>query len=591
LFHRYCDYWQSAWQNARIPNGLCHRFDQPSEETTQVQKTVRRQVVTLELSGFHALETVRTTSDHQSRRSSRLAALVPKGGKYGYDLIAQVGTRTFLEGRELQAVAAELRPLDIPFSSLHDMALKFLYYFGLLHRQHAAPLLRDWFQQRARMTWLMDATIEPGTPAFFGLLEPENGLCLDAWKIASENADELVPCLRQADERFGTPSEVLHDLGDAMASACETVWKARVRHRVCHFHLLADIGEDLYARPQAALRELVRQLKLQPRLKEQRRGQTDWLRDHVEDTTALVQLLRGRSADIPRDVLGRELVLAFHQWMLDYASDGRRQGYPFDPYLLYLHRRVIRASAALERLLREPAVRLLAPQVLGNLSQMLRDYLGNTRVIAAADEFEQACQLFTRLRMALRFSANGESPLHDPYLLEAEENRVVQRSLEALREECRSKTEDLSDPHSAERCLIVVEHLDRYATMLFNADSRQRTTNPLESHWSKVKRCCRKRQGRKKLTRDFQCLPPEVMLVPNLENPEYVRRILGDLSELPAKLAQAAHSAPPWTLWRKRQKPINTGRLPRSLLRRENVIDNLVVIYENQCRYENKKAA
>ena len=68
-----------------------------------------------------------------------LAALVPKGGKYGYDLIADVGTQTFLEGRGLQAVAAELRPLGIPFSSLHDMALKFLYYFGLLHQQYAAP--------------------------------------------------------------------------------------------------------------------------------------------------------------------------------------------------------------------------------------------------------------------------------------------------------------------------------------------------------------------------------------------------------------------------------------------------------------------
>ena len=102
---------------------------------------------------------------------------------------------------------------------------------------------------------------------------------------------------------------------------------------------------------------MVRQLKLQPRLKEQRRGQTEWLRDHVEDSTSLAQLLRGRCADVPVNVLGRELVLAFHQWMLDYASDGRRQGYPFDPYLLYLHRRVRRASTALERLLREPAVR------------------------------------------------------------------------------------------------------------------------------------------------------------------------------------------------------------------------------------------
>ena len=108
-----------------------------------MQKTIRRQVVTLELSAFQALEVVRTTSDHQVRHSPRLAALVPKGGKYGYDLIAQVGTQTFLEGGGLRSVAAELRPLGIPFSSLHDMTLKFLYYFGVLHEQYAAPLLRS----------------------------------------------------------------------------------------------------------------------------------------------------------------------------------------------------------------------------------------------------------------------------------------------------------------------------------------------------------------------------------------------------------------------------------------------------------------
>jgi len=226
LFHQWHDYWQATCENLRIPAGLCHYFDQPAEEGTQVRKTVRRQVVTLELSAFEAREVVRTASDHQVRRAPGLAALVPKGGKYGFDLIAHVGTETFLHGRALQAVAAELSPLAIPFSSLHDISLN--------------------------------------------------------------------PCLCQASERFGKPNEVLHDLGDAIASACDRAWNGTVRHRVCHYHLLADIGEDLYARPQTALRELVRQLKLQSRMKEQRRGQTAWLRDHVEDTTALV-LWRTRS--------------------------------------------------------------------------------------------------------------------------------------------------------------------------------------------------------------------------------------------------------------------------------------------------------
>jgi hypothetical protein len=575
----------------RIPDGLCHRFDEPAEEGTRVQKTTSRKVVTLGLSAFRTVEVVRATSGHQCLRSPLLTGLVPKGGKYGYDLIAHVGLQTFLQGRELQDVATELRPLAVPFSSLHDLSMKFLYYLGHWHRQYAAPRLRELFQQRGRTTWLIDATVEPGTPMFFGLLDADSRICLDAWKIASENADDLVPCLRAGAERFGTPREVLHDLGDAMAAACDAAWNGAVPHRVCQFHLLRDIGEDLYTGPQTTLRELIRKLKLQSRMKEQRRGQTVWLRDHVEDATALIQLLRGQAADTPDDVLGREMVLAFHQWILDYASDGRRQGFPFDPYTLYFHRRVVRAAASLEQLLGDPAVCQRAPQVLTNLSRMLRDYLADRRVVEAAGEFEEAWQLFTRLRTAMRLSAQGESPLHDPYLLDAETGSMVKQSLEVLREECRQKAGDPTEPRAAKHSGIVVTHLDRYWAALFGADSPHRTTGALESHWSAGKRVCRKRHGRRKLTRDFECLPPEIMLVPNLENPCYLERMLGDLSELPGALARAGQTAPPWTLWRSCQKPLNTGRLPRRLLRGENLIDKLQVIYGHHCRPADPQAA
>ena len=224
-------------------------------------------------------------------------------------------------------------------------------------------------------------------------------------------------------------------------------------------------------------------------MKEQRRGQTVWLRDHVEDATALIQLLRGQAADTPDDVLGREMVLAFHQWILDYASDGRRQGFPFDPYTLYFHRRVVRAAASLEQLLGDPAVCQRAPQVLTNLSRMLRDYLADRRVVEAAGEFEEAWQLFTRLRTAMRLSAQGESPLHDPYLLDAETGSMVKQSLEVLREECRQKAGDPTEPRAAKHSGIVVTHLDRYWAALFGADSPHRTTGALESHWMRGNEC------------------------------------------------------------------------------------------------------
>jgi len=52
-----------------------------------------------------------------------------------------------------------LPALHIPFSSLYDLQLKFLFHFGHLHRL-AAPRIRDYLHQRGAMTWLIDGTQE-----------------------------------------------------------------------------------------------------------------------------------------------------------------------------------------------------------------------------------------------------------------------------------------------------------------------------------------------------------------------------------------------------------------------------------------------
>src|SRR5262249_28680135 len=132
----------------------------------------------------------------------------------------------------------------------------------------------------------------------------------------------------------------------------------------------------------------------------------------------------------------------------------------------------------------------------------------------------------------------------------------------------------------------VVTHLERYWQRLCGEEGPrgERTTNGLEQGWGKVKRRCRRRHGRRKLTRDLQSLPAEVMLVGNLEVPRYVELVVGgDIGQLAKHLAEAGRNAGPWTHWRQQQQPLNTGRLPRRLLRRENLIDSFVTLYQEHC--------
>lgn len=570
---------QQLQQAACIPDGVTHRFDSVDADSA-VQKTTQRQVVTLEFA-FQAIEVTRKTPAG-GPLSSPLDKLVPKGGTYGYDVIAHVGCETFLRGRKLEDVAREL-PRKIPFSSLYDLQHKFLYYFGHLHRQSAGQL-RTYFQQRGGSSWLIDGTIEPDTPMYFGVYDSHDDILLDAWKIPSEHADVITPCLQEAATQFGLPTEVVHDLSDAMHAACNRALD-KVPQRVCHFHFLRDIGEDLLSKIQTRLRDRVRQLKLQPRLKEQRRGQTEWFREHIEQPQVLSKVLQSGLHEVPSETLGREVLLACHQWILDYAHDGHRQGFPFDPYLLYLHRRIVRASTAIDRLLSDEAVRRQTPQVLTNFAQLLRQYLADPQVIHATQQYEAAFNVFSRLRTELRLTAQDDNPLRGRYPLDENEVTCLRRSLAALRDEYRQQAREGTDDDWLRACYrTVVEHLDRYWDYLFpsaGTDGRNRTTNALESCWGASKRRCRQRHGRKKLTRDFHSLPADFMLVGNLENPIYVQIVLGEMSTLPAKLAEAGHIAGPWTHWRSKHHPLKIAHQSRRVVRSENFIDKLMGIYDD----------
>ncbi len=603
LVHELRDAWVADAQSAAsLPAHASYSFDRDSQgcETTQppsiVLKTTRRQVVSLQFSRFESQEVVRQEccqDGYVTHHSPQLAMIAPQGGRYAYDLIAHVGVESLLHGQKLTDLAGDLAALGIPFSSLYDLRQKFMFYLGHLHRQ-SAPRIRDYLQQRGAMTWLIDGTQELGSPVFFGVKEAQDGFLLGCWKIGSENLDDVAPCLAQLAEAYGRPERVLHDLSDTMSGACDRALEG-VPHHVCQFHLLKDIGEDLFQAPQAALSALARQLKLQPRMKEQRSGQIQWLRENDTRPSDLVlrDLLEGKPVPDPLpDLLGRELLLAFHQWMLDYARDGRRQGFPFDPYLLYLHRRVARAKAGLNRLREQQAGRKM-PMALLNLARMLDDYLNNPKVAAAIAQYEAAWTVFQSLRDVLRFSAQGTNPLRDPYHLTAAEQQTMFSSLKELRKECRRRSTEDDDPQQRKLCATVVTHLDRYWEHLptGNEHYRERTNNGLETYWGQSKRARRYVHGRRKLTQDFQALPEEYMLIQNLDNPRYVELVLGSPDKLAEKLAEAGQSAGSFHQWQQHRSQASLGRLPKRLLRKENSLDDLLGYYDDWQEQGKIKAA
>lgn len=584
----------------RLEDGV----DGAGSGATTVCKTRRRRIVTLKHGAFYAREVVRTCRPPhggcQTVASEELARLVASGCRYGYDVVAHVGVQSFLHGRRLEEIQDQLRAaqpaLDIPLSTLDELRRRFLFYVGRM-QQTAAPRLQAALREQGGLTWLIDGTLEPGTPVFFGIQHAASAILLGGAKIPTENAEDMAPCLIRTAQDYGRPDRILHDLSSAMSRACDEALEG-VPHAVCHFHFARDVGEDLLTPPQNALSARLRSLKLQVRMREQRKTQTEWLREHAgqREAALLLQRLLTGAADhgVWNPALGKEVLLAFHFWMLDYAADGGRQGFPFDPQVLYFHRRLLRGHDALERLLARPAVAALAPQSLLNLRRELRRYREDAGIATAAAHFELAFHEFDRLRNVLRLTPTGDSPLHHGYELDAEGWQQVRGALDALATEYRQRLAASADGPERNICHTILTHLDKYAAQLVAATGAAdgaRTTNHLEAHWSASKRACRHTQGRRKLTRTFHALPSELMLIPNLQNEQYLAIVLnGSLNNLPAQFAAADTDPHAYTPWRQANTSLNLGRLPTRILRQPHFVENLIDAYDYTCRQENKTA-
>lgn len=589
-------------KNSTLPEGAHYDFDHASASSGRqssqlpLQKTMKRIVISLHFSKFHAREMIREEKKEDiisTYRSAELAKIVPSGARYAYDVIAFVGENFFLKRRNLTDIYQEMRSKrqfpPIPYRSLYDLKLKFLFYFGELHRQ-SAPLLKEYFRERGNVTWLIDGTLEPGTPVFFGVKEALDNIFLWSWKIPTENDKDISTSLKKCVELFGSPGHVLRDLSERMREGCESAL-AHVPQKICHYHFAGAVGKELYKKPQEDLSKRLRAIKLRIYLRDQRGRQTQYLKKSIEKNgipLVLKDLLEGRSIDVKcLKAFSSEVLLALHLWMLDYPKDSNRQGYPFDPFLLYLHRRIVKASEASKRIFSIDTVRQKHLRLLTNFSNQLDNYLTDSTIIEASSLYEKAYLVFERIREVLRLICKEPNPMHGSYELHPGEQRKIKNALEELQFEFNEETKKCYNPEEKNFYDIALHYLNKYSLYLAPTSHSKmaeellvRTTTAIERHWGEGKRILREVQGCKKITRSFKAQPEEFMLIPNLKNPQYIKLMLGTFDKLPEKLAEAGKNAGTFNDWLKRKNPINTGRLPPRLLCDENFIDNLIGVFD-----------
>ena len=540
----------------------------------EVQKTFARNGATLEHGAFRAVETVyvcasgcrKAAGGHAIHRAASLAIRIPRRCTTGYDVMVFVGLQCHLYHRQREEIRTALEAdhgIRLSTGEISKLGRRFLTYFERLHLARA-DRLRAALAADGGWPLHVDATGEQGRGTLLVVYTSWRRWILGAWKIPTERSDAIVPRLMALVRVFGSPCAAVRDLGKAVIEALNTLvkqLKLRIPILACHLHFLADIGGDLLEDSHDQLRLLVRRHKIRTglatfardlgrglgaELKEAREGLRQW-QTQVEE-----------GHELPDGPAGLACVRAIAQWVLDFAADGRDEGFPFDRPYLDLFDRGWRVRRAVDAFLRRPSASRPVVRALGRLAHLLDPLMQDGDFTRATRTLRVRVGLFEKLRDTLRLtpkpngrhSALAEAVSVEKAVAQLQDIRKAVLRLKAWLKKTRPERGPAQDLRDA--IDVILQHLGDHGRHLWGHVIRlpatperpestrivDRTNNGEEGLFHAMKHDLRRRSGRKTLTQDLEHLPASAALVRNLRQTDYVDLICGHLDNLPAAFAQ-----------------------------------------------------
>ena len=457
-------------------------------------------VGTLTIGTFRARETILECPVCERKCvSEELRKLKPYRGRYGYDVVVYVGKAMLLDSRSEEQIQGELaeKRLSISKREVSFLAKKFVVYLSVAHKQSRQRIAQTLSLNGGYILHL-DATCEGGSPHLICGLDGIPEIVLENVKMASENAETIVPFLRKIQEAYGDPVAAAHDMGKGIIHAVEKVFPG-IPDFICHCLFLAAVGKNLLQRDNDTLRRRLRkhgiQGKLRQRARELKKAKIEKSPDLVR---SLLKALQQKSHD---GSLSHLMPAAVTYTLVLWALDGKKQkdgyGFPFDrPYLSFYRR-----PAALRGMLQKlNAVRLSGKRkdnkpyvtVIRDLYETLNDAV----LRKAADQMQEKAAVFDRLREAMRIALPaGSRGLNDRGSRERTAT-IAQR----VKKFCSSVERDEAQAQKQEYRKMIA-HIKEHWEKLFCAPiivstlegqeeiQPQRTSNILDHFFRSWKRC------------------------------------------------------------------------------------------------------
>lgn len=525
-----------------------------------VQKTGPRTGRTLAHGPFEARETVYAclakccwpSGALVTRRAACLSDALPRGANVGYDVMVFVGLERFLHRRQREEIRAALldEGIDISTGEVSNLARKFVTYVARLHHAQAEKI-KAVLEGDGGWPLHIDATGEAGRGTTLVAIAGWRKWVLGSWKIATERADLILPCLRQTVQRFGPPCAAMRDLGKAMTPALNALvseLELDIPVLACHQHFLADVGKDLLEPAHAELRGLFRRTKVRPKLRALVREIGRELGTDIDDARQAVlewQSLADTDHRIDPGLDGMATVRAFAQWVLDFKAETTGLDFPFDRPYLDLYDRSMTALRANDAFLRTPPDDRKVARVLERFHRYLEPVASEVPFRQVAARLRRRAAVFDELRAVLRMVAS---------LPENETTQDIEQMHEQLdklvaslqqRRPARGPAQD-----TREAIDLILEHIKTHGDNLWGHAIRlpesagggtrlvSRTNFLAENFFGGLKHDERRRSGFKNLGYVLEHMPAEAALVRNFVRDDYVATVCGSLDELPAAFAE-----------------------------------------------------
>jgi hypothetical protein len=500
-------------------------------------------VVSLRIGHFIAHETqgyCPRCADRPIFRAEELHQLVPRGARYGYDVMDYVGRALFLGGRNGEQIRHALREKNIGISSreIGYLGQRFIVYLALV-QEHSQAKLKQFMDARGGYILHLDGTCEGDSPHLMSSIDALSRIVLNNIKIPTENAGQLIPFLHQIKQSYGNPIALVHDMGVAILSAVKEVFPGLPDY-ICHFHFLKDIGKDLFGDDYRTIRRHLKTRRIRSDLRAIAKGLKKAIDTNPDSLQCLHRYLESKTLLEPHMPL-TALVKAYLIicWILEARSESHGFGFPFDRAHVDFYLRLQEAYPDLQGLKKEmaadAALLLLAP-----ISKTLADQALASTVL----RMQEKVRIFDQLREAMRIAQpDSQAGLNDEGDTDIEtlRARVIGFRLS-------DEIEELSAANIAYRKMI--KQMDKYWNKLFadpiQVDTKtgtvtlqpQRTNNILEQFFRYLKRIDRKRSGNHSLTKTLTTMLAQTPLVKNLENPQYMEIILNGKATLAERFAE-----------------------------------------------------